>query len=83
MNKKLQILAQRRERLVLQAARLRVQLAQAIEVWHTPIALVDQGFAAINFIKKHPILMACGTAILARLVKKSFIGKWFSRGMMA
>ena len=83
MNKKLLKLAQRRERLVSEAAEQRVQLAQAVEAWSTPLALLDQGLAAIRFIKKHPILMAGSAAVLVRLVRKSFIGKWFGRGMMA
>lgn len=83
MNKKLLILAQRRERLVSEAAKQRVQLAQAIDVWRGPLALADQGLAAISFIKKHPILMASGSAVLVKLVRKSFIGKWFSRGLFA
>ena len=83
MNKKLLKLSQRRERLVLEAAKQRVQLAQAIEIWRAPLALTDQGLAAISFIKKNPILMAASTVVLMRLVRKSFIGKWFGRGMMA
>ena len=83
MNEKLLKLAQRRERLVLEAAKQRVQLAQAVEVWRVPLALAEQGLAAISFIKKHPILMAASTAVLVRLVRKSFMGKWLGRGMMA
>ena len=83
MNKKLIKLAQRRKRLVLEAAEQRVQLTQAVDAWRTPLALADQGLATISFIKKHPILMAASTAVLVRLVRKSFIGKWFGRGMMA
>ena len=83
MNKKLHLLAQRRERLILVAAQQRVQLAQVVDAWRAPLALADQGFAIISFIKQHPILMAASTALVVRLVRKSFIGKWFSRGMMA
>jgi hypothetical protein len=83
MNKKLLKLAQRRERLILKAAEQRVQLAQVVDVWRAPLALADQGFAAISFIRKHPILAAGSSAILVKLLRKSFIGKWFSRGMMA
>ena len=83
MNEKLLKLAQRREHLVLEAAKQRVQLAQAVEVWRAPLALAEQGLAAISFIKKHPIFMAASTAVLVRLVKKSFMGKWLGRGMMA
>ncbi len=83
MDEKLLKLARRRERLVLDAAKQRVQLAQAVEVWREPLALAEQGLATISFIKKHPILMAASTAVLVRLVRKSFIGKWLGRGMMA
>ena len=83
MNEKLLKLAQRREHLVLEAAKQRVQLAQAVEVWRVPLALAEQGLAAISFIKKHPILMVASTAVLVRLVRKSFMGKWLGRGMMA
>ena len=83
MNENLLKLARRREHLVLEAAKQRVQLAQAVEVWREPLALADQGLAAINYIKKHPFLIAASTAVLVRLVKKSFMGKWLGRGMMA
>lgn len=79
MNKKLLALAQRRERLVLNTAKQRVQLSQAVDAWRAPLALADQGFAALSFIKKHPILMAGSGAILMRLFRKSFIGKWLGR----
>jgi hypothetical protein len=83
MNKKLLLLAQRRERLVLEAAQQRMQLAQAIETWRGPLAFADQGLAAISFIKSHPFYVAGVSAIFVRLFRKSFIGKWFSRGKIA
>ncbi len=83
MNEKLLKLARRREYLVLEAAKQRVQLAKAVEVWREPLALAEQVLAAISYIKKHPILIAASTAVLVRLVRKSFIGKWLGRGMMA
>ena len=83
MNEKLLKLAQRREHLVLEAAKQRLQLAQAVEVWREPLALADQGLDAISYIKKHPILIAASSAVLVRLLRKSFIGKWLGRGMMA
>jgi hypothetical protein len=82
MNTKLLNLARRRERLISQSAKQRVKLSQAADAWRAPLALVDQGFAIISFIKKHPILIAGSSAILMRLFKKSFIGKWLSRGML-
>jgi YqjK-like protein len=83
MNKKLHILAQRRERLVQEAAQQRVQLAQAIEAWRSPLALADQGFAAIRYIKNHPFYMAAIGIVFVKLLKKSLIGRWFYRGKIA
>jgi YqjK-like protein len=83
MNKKLLKLAKRREYLVAKAENQRMQLAQEVDVWRAPLALADQGLAALGFIKKHPILAAGGSAVLVRLLRKSFIGKWFSRGLFA
>ena len=67
MNKKLLILAQRRERLVSEAAKQRVQLAQAIDVWRGPLALADQGLAAISFIKKHIAAANANTITKAKM----------------
>ena len=78
MNKKFRMLAQRREHLVQESSKQRVQLAQAIEVWRSPIVLVDQGCAAIRYIKNHPFYMAAISAVFVKLFGKSFIGKCFS-----
>ena len=75
MNEKLLKLAQLREHLVSEAAKQRLQLAQAVETWSEPLALAEQGLAAISFIKKDPILMAASSAVLVRLVRKRFIEK--------
>ncbi len=83
MKRKLLVLAQRRERLVTEAAQQRVQLVQAIKVWRGPLAMADQGLAAISFIKNHPFYVAGISAVFVRLFRKSFIGKWFSRGKIA
>ena len=83
MNEDLLKLARRREYLVSEAAKQRVHLAQAVEAWREPLALAEQGLAAISYIKKHPILIAASSAVLVRLLRKSFIGKWLGRGMMA
>ena len=47
MNEKLIRLAERRERLVAQAAAQRMALAQNIEPWRNPLARADQGLAAL------------------------------------
>jgi hypothetical protein len=83
MNKKLRMLAQRREHLVQESSKQRVQLAQAIEVWRGPIVLVDQGCAAIRYIKNHPFYMAAISAVFIKLFGKILIGRCFSFGKKA
>lgn len=83
MNEKLLNLAQRRESLVMEAAKQRVQLGQAVDAWRAPFALVDQGRVAISFIRKHPIWMAACSAVLLKFLRPSRIGKWLQRGLLA
>jgi len=79
MNDKLIQLAERRERLVAQAAAQRMALAQNIEPWRIPLALADQGLTAVRFIKSHPTWIAGGGFLLAAL-RPGRIGKWLRRG---
>jgi hypothetical protein len=83
MNNKLIILAQRRERLILEAARQREQIAQIADSWRPPLAMADKGLAAVSFIKKHPIWMAGGSALVLKVLRPRRIGKWFQRGLLA
>jgi hypothetical protein len=83
MNEKLLKLAQRRESLVLEAEKQRMQLVQVVDTWRAPLAMADKGLAAINYIKKHPVWMVGGGAILMKVMRPSRIGKWFSRGLVA
>ncbi|MHB1621472.1 MAG: YqjK-like family protein [Sulfuricella sp.] len=79
MNEKLIRLAERRERLVAQAAAQRMALAQNIEPWRNPLARVDQGLAALRYIKSHPAWIVGGVALLAAL-RPGRAGKWLRRG---
>ena len=83
MNEKLLKLAQQREKLVLESEKQRRQLRQAIEAWQAPLALADEGLTLIATIKKHPIWLAGGSAILLKLIRPSRLGKWLSRGLIA
>lgn len=87
MNEKLLKLAQRRENLVLEAEKQRMQLAQVVDAWRAPLALADKGLAAISYIKKHPVWMVggsvIGSSILMKVLRLGRIGKWFSRGLFA
>ncbi|MDP2155884.1 MAG: YqjK-like family protein [Sulfuricella sp.] len=79
MNDKLIRLAERRERLVAQAAAQRMALAQNIEPWRNPLARVDQVLVALRYIKSHPAWIVGGVVLLAAL-QPGRIGKWLGRG---
>ena len=79
MNEKLIRLAERRERLVANAAAQRMALAQYIEPWRIPLARADQGLAALRFIKSHPAWIVGGGVLLAAL-RPGRVGKWLRRG---
>jgi len=79
MNKKLIRLAERRERLVAQAAAQRMTLAQSIEPWRLPLARADRGLAALRYIKNHPAWIIGGVVLLAAL-RPGRVGKWLGRG---
>ena len=79
MNGKLIRLAERRERLIAQAAAQRVALAQSIEPWRVPLALADQGLAALRYIKRNPAWIVGGVVLLAAL-RPGRAGKWLRRG---
>lgn len=79
MNDKLIRLAERRERLVAQAAAQRMALAQNIEPWRKPLARADQGLAALRYIGSHPAWIVGGVVLLA-ILRPGRIGKWLGRG---
>jgi len=82
MNKKLSRLIERREHLVAQAAAQRMALAQEIEPWRVPLARADQGLAALRFIKRHPVWLVGGVALLAAM-RPGGLGKWLRRSWIA
>ncbi|MGA9992823.1 MAG: YqjK-like family protein [Thiobacillaceae bacterium] len=79
MNDKLIRLAERRERLIGQAAAQRLTLAQNIEPWRVPLALADQGLAALRFIKRHPAWIVGGVVLFGAL-RPGNVGRWLRRG---
>lgn len=79
MNGKLIRLAEQRECLVAQTAIPRKALAQNLEPWCLPLALADQGLAALRFIKNYPAAWIVGIVLLAAL-RPGRVGKWLRRG---
>ena len=79
MNKKLALLAERRQHLVLQAAEQRIELAQNIAPLQHSIAFAETGLAAVQYVKKHPILMLGSTTLFA-LLRATRLGSWLQSG---
>jgi hypothetical protein len=79
MTQKLIELAERRARLIAKAEAQRATLAQSVQPWRRPLAVVDQGWAAI---KRHPALVA-GAAVMLVVWRPRNIGKWLRRGWVA
>jgi hypothetical protein len=82
MNKKLARLAERRHQLVAQAAAQRTALARDLAPWRSRLALVDQGIAAVRYVRGHPVLMG-GIALLLAALRPGRVTKWLRRGWLA
>jgi hypothetical protein len=82
MNEKLFELALRRERLIAQAAQQRTTLARSVQVWRVPLALADEGLAALRYLKQHPMWVVGGVAVVVVLRPRS-VAKWVRRGWAA
>ena len=82
MNRKLMLLIERREHLIIQAAAQRTTLAQAIEPWRAPLARIDRGLAVLHYIKRHPVWIIGGSLLLAAL-RPGHRGSWLGRGWLA
>jgi hypothetical protein len=79
MNTKLAHLAERRQRLVAQAASQRTALAHDMEPWRARLALADRGVAMVRYVRHHPGLML-GAALLLAVLRPSRTSKWLRRG---
>ncbi len=82
MNRRSLPLAERRERLIAQAAAQRKEVAHCIEPWRAPLALADRGLNALRVVKRHPEWIAAGVLLLAAL-RPHGVGKWLGRGWVA
>jgi hypothetical protein len=82
MTRNLQELSRRRDALVALAAAHRAALAENIQPWRQPLALADQGMAAVRAIARHPVWIAAAVAVLAAL-KPARVMPWLGRGMGA
>ncbi|MFP5408179.1 MAG: YqjK-like family protein [Gammaproteobacteria bacterium] len=81
MNSTLAQLAERRRRLVAQAALQRFTLANEMVPWRARLARVDQGVAVFRYLRSRPFLVV-GTALLFAAVRPRGVGKWLRRGWL-
>jgi hypothetical protein len=58
MNEKLLGLTQRRSELLARIAVQREEMAEIEAEWNAPLALADQGMAAVRYLRHHPFLVA-------------------------
>lgn len=79
MREKQARLAVQRERLIAQAAAQRTAFAENIEPLRVPLARVDQGLEALRYLKRHPMLLLGGVALVSAL-SWNRSGKWLQRG---
>jgi len=82
MTRNLHDLAQRREALVAEVAVHRAALAENLQPWRHPLALADQGLAAVRSIARHPIWIAAVVGLLATL-KPARVMRWLGLGVVA
>ncbi|MES2370308.1 MAG: YqjK-like family protein [Pseudomonadota bacterium] len=75
MNSKLTELAERRKRLVAQAAAQRTALAQNAAPWRARLALADRGVEALRTIRRHPAWLLGATLLLVAL-RPGRAGRW-------
>lgn len=64
MNEKMLAVMQRRGELLAKIASQREQVQQVGARWQAPLALADQGLAALRFIRARPVLVAGVAALL-------------------
>lgn len=76
MNVQFQKLAERRQRLIAQAASQRMLFANNAHALRKPLAIADKGLSVMRYVKHHPILVAGGSATLLALTRPFDVAKW-------
>jgi hypothetical protein len=81
MNTKLIELAERRASLVAKAEAQRAELSRALASWRSPLGMIDQGIAAVRYLKRYPVILA-GIVTLAVVVRPWRVVKWLPPGWL-
>lgn len=78
MNPRLTAISRRRAALVARAAAQRAEVGRLVDCWRTPLTLADRGIALVRGMRAHPLALAVGMALLAR-VPGGRLGLWVER----
>ena len=81
MNAKLIELVERRTTLVARAATQRAELSQALAPWGRPLAVVDQGWVVVRYIRNHAALLA-GVGAFVVPIRPLRMARWLRRGWL-
>jgi len=79
MNAKLIQLAERRTTLVARVATQRVELSRTLAPWRGSLAMVDEGFVAMRYIRNHAALLV-GVAAFVVPLRPLRVARWLRRG---
>jgi hypothetical protein len=81
MNTKLIELGERRATLAEKAKAQREELSQSLAHWRAPLNVVDQGWAALRYLGKNPLLLGGAVAFLVALRPRR-MAKWVPPGWL-
>ena len=79
MNAKLIQLAERRTTLVARVATQHVELSRTLAPWRGSLAMVDEGFVAMRYIRNHAALLV-GVAAFVVPLRPLRVARWLRRG---
>lgn len=80
MEKKLLLLAQRREQLIADAAAQRDALVQVVNAWQKPLSIADNILFAVRYVKQRPFWLIGGAVALLTILRPRRIGRLLRHG---
>lgn len=75
-------LHRRRDRLVLKSAAQRDTVTRHVRALERPLALVDRGLTALQYLRAHPAYLVVGIAVVVALRPRRAL-VWAGRGLAA